>query len=344
MKKLVAAALLLAIVFGLCGCAAGDKKEEGGYPFSAVTMIIPYGAGGTTDVVGRKFAAALSKTLGADIVVENRGGASGAVGCRAALDAPADGSVILFCAESLGTQRIMGLSDMSYADFRPVMAVANDPKVIVVKGKSVYGTAEELLEAIKQSPSKIRMSYTGPGGSGHVQALIMNLFGYYPALTPYQSGGEGILAVLGDQVDFTNANFSTVSQYIESGDLRMLAVCASERLEGFEDVPALPELIDGIDYYMSFPYVPLSLLAPGDVPEEVCGMLREAALEAVKDAEFDAFMEENHIEKLYEKYTDTDQISEFYSSWESLVSYLIYDCGAAKYDPAQFGIQRLEVK
>ena len=95
MKKLTALLLAVCMLLALSACgAAGSAPADGAgrYPFKTVTMIVPYGAGGTTDVVGRQFAAALGKALGTTFVVENQGGASGAIGCQAALDAERDGS------------------------------------------------------------------------------------------------------------------------------------------------------------------------------------------------------------------------------------------------------------
>ncbi len=312
------------------------------YPFSRVTMIVPYGAGGTTDVVGRQFATALEKTLGASLVVDNQGGASGAIGCQAALDADKDGSVVLFTAESLGTQRVMDISKMSYADFSPIMVVANDPKVLVVAGDSKYNDIDSLLADIAAQPGMVQMSYTGPGGSGHVQALIMNQYGFVPALTPYGSGADCYRAVMSGEVIFTNSNFSTVAELIKSGDLKLLAVASTERMSQFPDVPALSEKMPNSEKLLSIPYTPLSLLVAADVPKDIQDQLRAAALEAVKDPDFNAFMESNSIDKLYEKYTTLDEIRNFYANWESVVSWLIYDAGAATFSPEEFGIPRAD--
>ena len=312
------------------------------YPFDSVTMIVPYGAGGTTDVVGRQFAAALGKALGTTFVVENQGGASGAIGCQAALDADRDGSVVLFMADSLGTQRVMDISSMSYADFDPIMVVANDPKVLVVSGDSPYETIDQLLSDIAAKPGMVQMSYTGPGGSGHVQALIMNQYGYVPALTPYGSGADCYRAVLSGEVVFTNSNFSTVASLIESGDLRLLAVAATERMPAFPDVPALSEKMENSEALLSIPYTPLSLLVAKGVPDDIQAKLREGALLAVQDPDFDAFMTANSIDKLYEKYTTLEGIRDFYSEWESVVSWLIFDAGAAAVSPEEFGIPRAQ--
>ena len=340
MKKLTKS--ILALVLMICMTAVSLTALAADYPFPSVTMIVPYGAGGTTDLVGRQFALALGRVLNTTFVVENQGGASGSIGCQAALDADKDGSVVLFTAESLGTQRIMDISEMSYADFDPIVLVANDPKVIVVAGDSKYNTIDELLVDIQAKPNTVQMSYTGPGGSGHVQALILNQFGYYPALTAYSGGNDCYLAVMSNQVVFTNSNYSTVASLIESGDLKLLAVSATERMEKYPDVPALSEKLENSEKYLSIAYTPLSLLVAKDVPEDIKTTLRAAAQEAIKDPDFNAWMEKNSVDKLYEKYTTIEDMQAFYSNWESIVSWLIYDAGAAVYSPEEFGIARAE--
>jgi len=344
MKKFAALLLAVCMVLALAACGtsqpAGTSAAGDQYPVKTITMIVPYGAGGTTDLVGRQLAAALSKAMGVSIVVENQAGASGSVGCKAALDGAKDGSVVLFTAESLGTQRVMGISEMSYADFSPIYAVANDPKVIVVAKDSPYNTIEELLADIKANPNTIQMAYTGPGGSGHVQALIMNQFGYYPALTAYSSGSDGIVAVMGKQVVFTNSNYSTVANYISAGELKLLTVCATERMAQYPDVPALTEYMEGSEALLSIPYTPLSLVVANGVDENVQAMLRAGCEKAFQDPDFVSFMESNNIDKLYEKYTTVDQIKAFYSEWESTVCWLMADAGATTFSPEEFGIAR----
>jgi len=370
MKKLIACALALVMVLAMAACsgsgsgtgttapadtvttpasaaapavspaAAASAAPQTDYPKKAITMIVPYGAGGTTDLVGRQLAIALEKQLGQSIVVENMAGASGSIGAQAALDADPDGYTVLFTADSLGTQRVMGISEMSYADFAPIAAVANDPKVIVVAKDCPYGTIQELLDGIKANPNKIQMSYTGPGGSGHVQALIMNQFGYEPALTAYSSGSDCLTAVLGNQVLFTNSNYSTVVSYIKSGDLKALAVCSTQPIADLPDVPTLASVIPGSDALMDIPYTPLSLLVDKDVPADVQAVLSAATQAAVQDADFNKWMEENCVDKLYEKYTTVEQMKAFYDQWESTVSWLLYDAGATKFSPEEFNIPK----
>ncbi|MGD9927580.1 MAG: tripartite tricarboxylate transporter substrate binding protein [Sphaerochaeta sp.] len=337
-KKLVFLLLLLSISM-LWG--AGTTESGGpSYPNKPITMIVPYGAGGTTDISGRQLAVQLEKHLGVSITVINQGGASGSIGARTVLDAKSDGYTVLFTAESLGTQRVMGLSEMSYDDFTPIMVAVNDPKVIVVGKDSKYETLQDLVDDIRNRPGKVKMSYTGPGGSGHVQAMIYGKFGMEMALTAYPGGADCILAVLGDQVDFTNSNYSTVTGYLESGDLRLLGISALDRLEAHPDVPTLGEILPGSERYLSNPFTPLSFLVDKDVPSEVVAILRDAAKKAVQEPAWKEFVAKNSLDKLYEKYPDEASMKEFYKDWESLVSWMLYDSGVAKYSPEKFGIEK----
>lgn len=340
--------LSLSLIFGVIGCTnEGSDTRDGTdkeltYPEKAITMIIPYGAGGTTDLSGRQLAIQMEKHLGQSITVINQGGASGAVGAKTVLDAPGDGYTILFTAESLGTQRVMGLSNMSYNDFAPIMIAVNDPKVIVVNKDSEYETLEDLVEDMQARPNEVKMSYTGPGGSGHVQSLIYNELGLDAALTAYESGSDCIIAVLGNQVEFTNANFSTVTSYIDSGDLKLLGISATERIGQYPDVPTLAEVIPASEEHLQTPFTPLSLLVSKDVPGEIQKVLYEAANKAVQEPEWMDYVEENSLDKLYEMYPDTESTIKFYNEWESLVSWLLYDAGAAEYSPEEFDISKPE--
>ena len=337
-KKLTALLLCLALLLALAGCGA---QTSGNYPKKTITLIVPYTAGGTCDLAARRLAVLMERELGGTVTVVNQGGSSGAIGIQACLDAPADGYTMVMTADSLGTLRVMGLSDgISYDDFTPIAAVVNDPKVIVVAADSAYRTLEDLFGDMKERPGKVKMSYTGPGGSGHVQSLILNALGCEPALTAYPGGSDGLLAVLNGSVDFTNANYSTVADYLRGGTLRCLAVCADERLAAIPEVPALTELCPEAGEYMRFPFTPLILQVRNDVDPKIVELLRAAASKAMETEEWRAYVEESCLEKLYEKYPAQEDVYAFMGGFESLVSWMLYDAGAAPRSPAEFGIPR----
>ena len=165
--------------------AEGDLVATADYPTKPITMIIPYAAGGTTDVWGRKLAALLEKYLGQAITVTNQGGASGSIGSQFVKEQPSDGYTVLVCAETMGTYRTMNVCDLDYSDFTVISPLVGDPKVLVVGKDSKYNTLEELLDDIKANPGKITMSHSGPGGSGHNQGLVMKELGYDVAMTSF---------------------------------------------------------------------------------------------------------------------------------------------------------------
>ena len=338
MKKSLIVLLLFVVV--ISSLFAQGAAEASAYPEKAITMIIPYGAGGTTDVSGRKFAALLSKELGVAVTVVNQGGASGSIGCQAALDANPDGYTVLFTAESLGTQRVMGLTDLSYDNYKIISTMVNDPKVIVVAKDSKYSTLADLLEDMKANPGKIKMSYTGPGGSGHVQGLIMEKLGYVPALTAYSSGADCYRAVLSGEVAFTNSNISTVKALIQSGDLRLLGVSSNVKLSIYPDAPLFEEVDPAAAPYMKNAFTPLNFLVSNQVDDSVVEVLRNATKKVVESAEWKSFIKDNALEELYLQYPTVEATKEFYKNWESMVSWMLFDAGVTKYSPADFGIAK----
>ena len=137
--------------------AEGDLVATADYPTKPITMIIPYAAGGTTDVWGRKLAALLEKYLGQAITVTNQGGASGSIGSQFVKEQPSDGYTVLVCAETMGTYRTMNVCDLDYSDFTVISPLVGDPKVLVVGKDSLFfhlpkpgqSTAEHILSTYR---------------------------------------------------------------------------------------------------------------------------------------------------------------------------------------------------
>ncbi len=320
--------------------AEGDLVATADYPTKPLTMIIPYGAGGTTDTWGRKLAVLLEKYLGQSITVTNQGGASGSIGSQFVKDQPSDGYTLLVCAETMGTYRTMNICDLGYDDFTVISPLVGDPKVLVVGKDSKYNTLEELLEDIKANPGKITMSHSGPGGSGHNQGLVLKELGYEVAMTSFDSGNDALLGVIGGQVDFTNPNISTLGGYIESGDVKALAVFSSERMEAYPDIPAFTETAPEAESYLNIPYTLLSFVVNKDTPQEVVDVLKAATEKVFADPEWTEFVKANAADPVFEKYTDDASIQEFYDNWKSIICWLQYENGVAEKSPEEFGIKK----
>lgn len=333
MKKLATVLLLLI----LCAVTVFAQAD---YPERPLTMIIPYGAGGTTDVYGRTLAALLEKELGQSITCVNQSGASGSIGSQFVKDSDSDGYTLLVCAETMGTYRTMGVSELGYDDFTVISPLVGDPKIIVVGKDSPYNTLDELLTAIKENPGKLTMSHSGPGGSGHNQGLVLGEFGYDVAMISFNSGNEALLGVIGGQVDFTNPNISTLSSYIESGEVKALAVFAADRLEAYPDIPAFTEYVPEAENYVNMPYTVLTFCVNNDTPADVVATLKEATARALASEEWQAFVTANAADKIFEMYTTEEEIDEFYDHWQSVVCWMQYDAGVAPISPEEYGIER----
>lgn len=306
-----------------------------------VTLIVPWAAGGVTDIAARGFAQCLSKEIGSTVSVVNVPGASGYTGTQQALQNKPDGLTLIFSAETPATFRAMGTGDISYEeDLSVIQLMVSDAKVVVVDKASPYNTMDELVAAIKAKPDKITMSYTGPGASGHIQGLLYKMAGLKINDVPLGSGSAALTALFSGTVDFTNANLATVIDHISSGQVKALAVFSNEEISGsFGTIPPLTDAISNLDSYMPF-YFPNCVAVDKDVPEKVKAEIFAACQKAVKSEEWQKFAEQNG----YLSLTDItmDKADAYWQEWQGIVSYLLYDNGAASKNPEEFGIERVE--
>lgn len=357
MKKIIALMMVFTMVLtGLVGCS-GDTKPEVetpstgaeietekdsasvDFPTKKINLIVPWAAGGITDIVARVFAPQFEKNLGQAVTVINKEGASGAIGTEFAYGEKEDGYTVLFSAETPGVFQVMGTSKLSFDDFDALKMVIQDTKVIVVPADSKYNTLEDLVEDAKANPGKVKMSYSGPGASGHLQGLLFQDLGLDISMTPYGGGSPGMIATISGEVDFTFGNYGTVKDYLEVGDLKALAIFGNERTEMLPDVPPMTDALPDSEKYLPL-YFPNTLLVKKGTPEDVKEILIEAATKAFAEPEWQKFVEEQSYTAL--DHLSPQEIDEYWEKFTSITSYLLHDAGAAQNDPADFGIERFE--
>ena len=341
-RKKISRSVLHLIVVLMCVLLFSESAFAASYPAKNVNLVLGWGAGGVTDVAARVFAPLLSKHLGAPVVVQNKPGASGAIGTDFVNSQPADGYTLLFSAETPATFKVMGTSNLSFHDFTPISMVSNSEKVIVVAANSPYKTMKDLVSAIKANPGKIRFSYTGPGASGHIQGLLMQQKGGLKfSMTPFGSGNDSLLAVLGGQVDFTSPNVGTIKDYIASGKLRVLANFDSKKSRYVPKAPPITDEIPQLAPYLPLDYPNLLMVKKG-TPPEVVKALSVAASKVFADPKWKAFLAQNWYVG-YDHVKGQDVIK-YWDKWASVVNWVLYDNGVAKKNPAEFGIKRLLVE
>lgn len=226
------------------------------HPTRPIRMIVPFGAGGISDLVARIAAEAAGVALGQPVVVENRTGAGGNIAAEAAARAAADGHTILFCSVGMLAVNPVLYRRLPYdpvRDFSTVAPLANTPHVLVVKPNLLPAGAglREFFAMARQEPGKVTWSTAGVGSSPHqTLALLQSLSGVELTAVHYRSGAAGVQAVLTGEVAATAEATPIVVEHIRAGTLRALATAAPKRLALLPDVPTtaeagMPELVNG---------------------------------------------------------------------------------------------------
>ncbi|WP_352420178.1 tripartite tricarboxylate transporter substrate binding protein [Proteiniborus sp.] len=355
MKKFIALLMVtLIILVSLVGCSTGgnsntpensnqkvadSSESKTDFPSKKITLIVPWSAGGITDRVARVFAPLFEKNLGQPITVVNKEGASGAIGTEFAHGEPNDGYTVLFSAETPAVFQVMGTSKLGFSDFDALKMLIQDLKVVVVPKNSPYNTFEELVADIKANPGKIKMSYSGPGASGHIQGLLFKQLGLDVSMTPYGGGNPSMIATISGEVDFTFGNYGTVKDYLKVGDLRALALFDNKKSDALPDVPPMTDVLPEADPYLPL-YFPNSLLVKKGTSDEVKNVLIEAAEKALQEPEWKEFVESQSYTTL--DHLTVEEIDDYWAKFTSITSWLLYDAGVAQNNPEDFGIKRFE--
>ena len=274
----------LAAALAMAACTAVAFAQAPAYPAKPVRIVVPYPAGGTTDIIARLAAAQLSERLRQPFVVENRAGASGAIGSVAVAQAAADGyTLVMGTASSHGINSALqkNLPYDAVKDFAPVTVVASTPNIIVVHPSVPARTLGELLALAKARPGQINFGSTSPGGSPHMSAELLKMMaGVDMTHVPYKGASPMLTDLMGGQIQAGFDNLPSTIAFVRSGKLRALAVTTAQRWPGAADIPTVAESVPGYEVSGWF-----GLLAPAGTPKAVLDTLQTAVAQAVRDPE-----------------------------------------------------------
>ncbi|MFS0646085.1 tripartite tricarboxylate transporter substrate binding protein [Siminovitchia sp. 179-K 8D1 HS] len=265
-----------------------DADSSNQYPNRQIEIIVPFAAGGGTDAVARVLAESLKPILNQEIVVVNREGGSGANGMNEGLNANPDGYTLTLVTREVAALPLQGIAPFETMDFKFVANVNEDPGVLVVPANSSYNNVQDLVEEVKANPGKMKFA----------ASVVPNYYGIQFSegteveftTVPYQGAAPAITEILGGGADFGIYTPGEIKQFIDSGDLRPLAVMATERYQGLDDVPTFQE--EGFNI-VSGTY--RGIAVPKDTPGEVVQVLSEAIKEAVETEKFKEFMNESFL-------------------------------------------------
>jgi tripartite-type tricarboxylate transporter receptor subunit TctC len=274
MKKTILAATL-ALGFALTGSASAQN-----FPNRPVTMVIPFAAGGPTDVLGRVMAQGMSEALGQSVVVENVGGAGGMTGAKRVADAKPDGYSML-----LGTVGTQAQGQTLYkhplynavTDFTPVALIADVPIALLVRKDLPAKDFKEFVAYAKANQSKMQFGSAGAGSATHLGCVVLNTaMGTNITHVPYKGTGPAMQDLISGRIDFLCEIISTAKPQIDGGSVRALAIMTKERS------PVLPNLPTAIEQGLDVQaYTWNALFLPKGAPADVVKKLNEAAVKAM---------------------------------------------------------------
>lgn len=289
MKRLLIALIVASVVGGVV--FAGGEQEE--FPTKPIQIICPWSAGGGTDRTARFIADQLSARVGQPVNVVNRTGGAGAVGHQAAASADPDGYTIGNLTFEVNTLSYLGYSDVTPADYIPLLQFNQDAAAVIVSADAPYETVNDLIEDIRAKPAGT-FSFSG-SGIGTVWDLarigMLDKVGIDPNKVKYiptKGAAPAITEMLGGHVDVITCSYPEAAPQIEAGELKALGIMAEERNPQFSNVPTIKE--QGIDFsYGTW----RGFALPLETPDNRVVYLQTQLLDVVESEDFEEFMANN---------------------------------------------------
>lgn len=261
--------------------APGAVLAQAAFPSKPVTIVVPFSAGGTTDILARLVAQHLSTELGQSVVVENKAGAGGNIGAAHAAKAPADGHTLFM--GTVGTHAINAalypkLPFDPVKDFVPLTRVAMVPNLLVAHPSQPFKTVQEMIAYAKANPGKISFGSPGNGSSPHLSGELFKTMAKVDLVhVPYKGSAPAVSDLLGNQIAIMFDNLPSVIPHVRSGKLRAIAVSTAKRSPDLPNVPTIAEA--GVPGYEAMSW--FGLFAPAATPAPVKAKLHAALLKVL---------------------------------------------------------------
>lgn len=271
---------IMRFVFSLLSLVAATAALAQDYPTRPITLVVPYAAGGGNDVMARIVAEKMSKTLGQNIVVENRAGAGGSVATRQVARAAPDGyTLVLGGTGSLAVNPTL-YNNVGYdprKDFAPVGLIGTGQLIVLVNPDVPAKTIPELVALAKKEPGKLSYASAGVGSGIHLGAVLFELMADIKLThVPYRGTGPALTDLIGGHVQIYFSSIPSAIGIAKEGKVRALAVTGPKRSPVFPDLPTVAETLPGFEAVLHY-----GIVAPAGTPKPIIAKLNAALLEAV---------------------------------------------------------------
>ena len=289
------------------------------WPQKPVRFIVPYPPGGGTDVIARIIQEPLSRALGQQVVIENRGGAGGALGTEAAARSAADGYTFLFTLSSHTINPLLyKLSFDVEKDFVSVTTVASLPQLIATNPASPFKTMQDIVAQAKAQPDKVAYASVGAGTPSHIAGELLNLRAGVKLLhIPYKGGGPATTDVLGGQVPLLFVSIPAAMGFVKSGKLRPIAVTTLKRSGAAPEVPTVAEALNIPDYEVDSWY---AIFAPARTAPAITARMQQEVARLVRLPEVKQKLLEQGADAVGNSAADLDQtVKSELKKWAALI-------------------------
>ena len=255
------------------------------YPNKPIRMVVPFPAGGTTDIMARAMAAELQKSFGQAVIVENKSGAGGNIGSDFVAKSAPDGYTLLMGTVGTHAINVSLYPKMPYdavKDFAPVSLVAAVPNVLAAAPSFPVNSVKDLIDAAKKDPNKITFASSGSGTSIHLSGeLFKQLAGVQMTHVPYKGSSAALPDLMSGQVDVMFDNAPSVMPHIKGGKLKAIAVTSTKRSPALPNVPTIAEA--GLPAFEASSW--FGVLAPAGTPKDIVDKLSQAIVKSLQTAE-----------------------------------------------------------
>jgi len=276
-------------VYVAAACCLAQGAWAQAYPAKPIRFIVPWGAGSGTDLMARAFAQELTKAVGQQVVVDNRGGAGATIGTEIAARSPADGYVIY-----VGGSVSMVISPVIYSkvgydpvrDFAPVSLVSRFYNVAGVHPSVPAKSIKELIALARSRPGDLLMGSAGSGSTSHLAGeLFQSMTRVKMTHVPYKGGGQLVIAVLSGEAHLSFSPVSTAINHAKAGKLRLLGVSSPRRLASLPELPTIAETVPGYEFGGW-----QGILVPAGAPQDIVRRLHGAIQKAINTQEFRGYL------------------------------------------------------
>ena len=274
-RRTTLAAVAMAVL-GTCSVSAQTCSAQT-WPSRPVTIIVPFTAGTTADIMGRSLTQYLSDTLGQSFVIDNRGGAAGNIGAAAVARAPHDGYTLLLATTGQAATNKLMYENMSFdpeRDFAPVMLVGKSPVLITARADAPFSTLKEFIDYARANPDKLNAGSPGNGTLGHITSILLqSTAGIKFGAVQYRGAPNIITDLIGKNIDIAFDSMAAYVSTIQSGQVKALAMAGAQRWSKLPNVATVSE--SGLPGFEATVWY--ALLAPAGTPADIVAKLNAAA-------------------------------------------------------------------